>query len=260
MPRVFLSHSSSDKNFVEPIADLLGKNNCVYDKYTFEFGMKTIEEIFDCMDRTDIFVYFISEDSLKSKWVNDELNRAEELLTSPEQKIKQIYPLIIDSTINHSDKRIAAFLRKHYNLQRVESHVLVFFIMQEQIVILYKITPSPLPAYTKDEGASLPKPNKGRMNLWIINATAGSARPAESAAKHPSLARPSLGGSTPFTPRLARRCPTLRPPRLRWSTRPCKASQSSTSLPKPSRAARCLPSSTSPSRANAKGGRHGYER
>ncbi len=133
MPRVFLSHSSSDKNFVEPIADLLGKNNCVYDKYTFEFGMKTIEEIFDCMDKTDIFVYFISENSLKSKWVKDELNRAEELLTSPEQKIKQIYPLIIDSTINHSDKRIAKFLRKHYNLQRVESHVLAYRKILQQI-------------------------------------------------------------------------------------------------------------------------------
>ena len=59
MPKVFLSHSSIDKPFVQPIADLLGKNNCVYDKYTFETGLKTIEEIFDGMDKSDIFVYFI---------------------------------------------------------------------------------------------------------------------------------------------------------------------------------------------------------
>ena len=133
MPRVFLSHSSADKSFVEPIADLLGKNNCVYDKYTFEIGMKTIEEIFDSMERSDIFVYFISEDSLKSTWVRDELNRAEELLTSSERKIKQIYPLIIDSKITHSDQRIANFLRKHYNLQRVENYILAYRKILQQI-------------------------------------------------------------------------------------------------------------------------------
>ena len=46
MGRIFLSHSSADKEFVEPIADLLGKTKCVYDKYTFEIGMKTFDEIF----------------------------------------------------------------------------------------------------------------------------------------------------------------------------------------------------------------------
>lgn len=133
MSRVFLSHSSADKSFVEPIANLLGKNNCVYDKYTFDIGMKTIEEIFDCMDKSDIFVYFISENSLNSKWVKDELNKAEELLSSPDQKIKQIYPLIIDSNINHSDSRIAIFLRKQYNLQRVESPVLAYRKILQQV-------------------------------------------------------------------------------------------------------------------------------
>ena len=52
--------------------------------------MKTIEEIFDSMEKSDIFVYFISEKSLSSTWVKDELNKAEQLLASPEEKIKQI--------------------------------------------------------------------------------------------------------------------------------------------------------------------------
>lgn len=125
MGRIFLSHSSADKEFVEPIADLLGKTKCVYDKYTFEIGMKTLDEIFQNIEASDIFVYFISQTSLNSDWVKEELNRAEELLGAP-NKIKQIFPLIIDSSVDYSDTRIADFLKKSYNLQRVDSYVLAY--------------------------------------------------------------------------------------------------------------------------------------
>lgn len=125
MGRIFLSHSSADKEFVEPIADLLGKTKCVYDKYTFEIGMKTFDEIFQNIEASDIFVYFISQTSLNSDWVKEELNRAEELLGAP-NKIKQIFPLIIDSSVDYSDTRIADFLKKSYNLQRVDSYVLAY--------------------------------------------------------------------------------------------------------------------------------------
>ncbi len=133
MSKVFLSHSSLDKGFVEPIANLLGKTNCVYDKYTFELGMKTMEEIFDSMESSDIFVYFISEQALESNWVKTELNRAQDLLTSSTGKLTQIYPLIIDSSIVHTDERIAPFLREKYNLQRVDNHTLAYRKIMQQI-------------------------------------------------------------------------------------------------------------------------------
>lgn len=131
MGKVFLSHSSTDKWFVEPIADLLGKNNCVYDKYTFELGMKTIDEIFSNLDTTDLFVYFISDKALESPWVKDELNKAQDLLS--ESKLNQIFPIIIDPTITHNDKRIASFLRKEYNLQRVSSYQIAYRKIIQQV-------------------------------------------------------------------------------------------------------------------------------
>ena len=36
MNKVFLSHSSKQKPFVSAIAKKLGKNNIIYDEYTFE--------------------------------------------------------------------------------------------------------------------------------------------------------------------------------------------------------------------------------
>lgn len=120
MGKAFLSHSSLDKNFVEPIAQLLGKNNCVYDKFTFEEGAKTSEEIFKNLEESDVFVYFISNAALESKWVKFELNQANRFLS--DNRIKQIYPIIIDSGINHEDERIASFLKKHYNIQHVDNY------------------------------------------------------------------------------------------------------------------------------------------
>lgn len=133
MGKVFLSHSSNDKDFVEPIANLLGKQKCVYDKYTFEMGTETIEQIISGLKSTDIFVYFISNDSLNSEWVKDELNRAEEAIPSSTEKLKQIFPIIIDPDINHSDNRIAPFLRKNYNLQRVLNYKIAYRKIRQQI-------------------------------------------------------------------------------------------------------------------------------
>ena len=75
MIKAFLSHSSADKErFVRIVADKLkNKMGIHYDEYTFEAGNKTIDEIFIGLEKTDLFVFFISEDSLKSEWVKKEI-------------------------------------------------------------------------------------------------------------------------------------------------------------------------------------------
>lgn len=56
MNKVFLSHSSHDKKYVQYIAEQFGRDHCVYDSMCFEAGMKNIDEIFREMDNTSIFV------------------------------------------------------------------------------------------------------------------------------------------------------------------------------------------------------------
>lgn len=134
MGKVFLSHSSKDKKFVKIVADLLGKNKSIYDEYYFEQGEKTLKQIFDALDSTDIFVYFISDNSLNAEWVRLEINRAKELLDY--QKIKRIFPIIIDEKINYSDKRIANFLKdgfESYNIQRVISPQIAYRKILQQL-------------------------------------------------------------------------------------------------------------------------------
>lgn len=123
MAKAFLSHSSSDKGLVEKIALQLGKNNCHYDKFTFEAGNKTLEEIFRGLEDTDVFVLFLSSEALYSEWVQKEITKAEQLHSK--SIIERIFPLIIDNSINHSDKRIPEWIRKPYNLRVFDNEVLI---------------------------------------------------------------------------------------------------------------------------------------
>ena len=121
MVKAFLAHSSNDKGYVRIIAEKLGPHKCIIDEHTFEEGMKTIEEIEKGLERTDIFVIFLSDSALKSKWINSELDSAYLLLNKRE--IKRIFPIIIDKNITYDDKRIPDWMRDEYNLKYISRPV-----------------------------------------------------------------------------------------------------------------------------------------
>lgn len=115
--RSFLSHSSKDKKaYVEIVARILGRENCVYDDLTFEEGMKNFDEILKGLDQTDLFVLFLSDAALESDWVNIEILNANTQLNKG--YIKKFFPIIIDKSIEHTDPRIPQWMRE-YNLKYV---------------------------------------------------------------------------------------------------------------------------------------------
>lgn len=123
MKKIFLSHSSKDKKrYVDFVADYLvkeiGEHKVIYDKLTFEEGMKSIDEIITGLDQTDIFVIFLSNSALESDWVKLELNKAFELEKSG--NLNKIYPLIIDDNLNYENIKIPEWLSNDYNLKPVK--------------------------------------------------------------------------------------------------------------------------------------------
>ena len=86
MDKIFLSHSSKNKDYVRPIFEYFGGDRCIFDEMTFETGMQTLKEIFKGIDNADIFVFFISNDSLESPWVKKEIFQA--ILKDKVKKIK----------------------------------------------------------------------------------------------------------------------------------------------------------------------------
>ncbi|AHB71954.1 hypothetical protein P262_05051 [Cronobacter malonaticus] len=118
MIKAFLSHSSKDKeSYVRNVANWLGKESIVYDEFTFEEGEKTLDQIMDGLGESELFVLFISNSALESKWVKREITESKRLYDSG--KVLKILPIIIDNSINHEDKRIPKWLREDYNLQPI---------------------------------------------------------------------------------------------------------------------------------------------
>ncbi|MBS4722695.1 toll/interleukin-1 receptor domain-containing protein [Aeromonas caviae] len=119
MIKAFLSHSSNDKDsYVRNVANWLGKDNVVYDEYSFEEGEDTLEEILKGLDSAELFVLFISESALNSDWVQREISEAQ--LRLEESSIRKFYPIVIDSTIKYDDPRIPNWIRDRYNLRPIK--------------------------------------------------------------------------------------------------------------------------------------------
>jgi tetratricopeptide (TPR) repeat protein len=77
MRKAFLSHSSDDAEYVREVASLLGRPRAHIDAWSFEPGEDFREEIRRALDESDVFVFFVSESSLRSSWCRFELDEAE---------------------------------------------------------------------------------------------------------------------------------------------------------------------------------------
>jgi hypothetical protein len=97
-PKVFISHSSTDKHrFVTDFASRLQKDgvDVWYDKWELLPGDSLVDKIFsEGIDQSDVVIIVISENSINSHWVKEELNSA--VIKKIEGKCR-IIPIIIDN-------------------------------------------------------------------------------------------------------------------------------------------------------------------
>ncbi|WP_432408738.1 toll/interleukin-1 receptor domain-containing protein [Wukongibacter sp. M2B1] len=116
MTNIFLSHSSNDKErFVSLVAEELKRNPKYYTIWYYDRlleGCNYPMDIFlEKLHQTDLFVVFISHDSLSSSFVKREIDLAIELHKNG--IISEILPLIIDPNLNPNlDNRIPNYLKK----------------------------------------------------------------------------------------------------------------------------------------------------
>lgn len=139
MDKIFLSHSSKNKDYVRPIFEYFGGDRCIFDEMTFEAGMQTINEIFKGIDDADLFVFFISNDSLDSDWVKKEIYQARDHLNNDSKKLSQIFPIIIDNSVTYGDARIPDFLKTGlgaYNLRHIQNYKVACKKIEDQLIKL----------------------------------------------------------------------------------------------------------------------------
>lgn len=93
--KAFLSHSSKDKSFVREIANKLGLALCEFDEYTFEHTL-TSQAIRRALARCNLFVLFLSEDSVRSPFVWEELRTGSEFIARG--RLSRILIFALDDT------------------------------------------------------------------------------------------------------------------------------------------------------------------
>ncbi len=76
MTKIFLSHSSKDKDIVAKVYNELGHANAHYDIATFNSTGFLPDEIHNALSNSDTFVLFASKVALESDWVKGELRLA----------------------------------------------------------------------------------------------------------------------------------------------------------------------------------------
>jgi hypothetical protein len=74
--KIFLSHSSKDKDIVEKVYGELGHAYCHYDVATFDPTGFLPDQIYNALDESTVFVLFASKEALESEWVSGELRVA----------------------------------------------------------------------------------------------------------------------------------------------------------------------------------------
>ena len=112
---IFISHSSSDKQLVRTVVNILGKNGITVDEYVFESGERTEDEINLSIENSGIFCLLISESSMGRDWVLREIAKCKSIIDGG-KKIKFL-PLIVDKNIDYSYSKIPEWIRNEYNLK-----------------------------------------------------------------------------------------------------------------------------------------------
>lgn len=113
--KAFLSHSSKDKHFVSAVADFLGAGQVEYDEVTFELDLN-VENIRRALSRSDLFVLFLSAQSIRSPFVSEESRAA--LEARGKGFIKKILVFAIDET---SYKALPVWLQEVNITQRLSN-------------------------------------------------------------------------------------------------------------------------------------------
>ena len=116
---IFIGQQCKDKeNYVRNVAKWLGKDNIIYDEFTFEEGERPLDEILKGLDKSELFVLFLSNNALESEWVKTEVTGAKTRLD--DAIICKVFPIIIEEGLKYNDPRIPSWLRDNYNLKPIQ--------------------------------------------------------------------------------------------------------------------------------------------
>ncbi|WP_024833497.1 toll/interleukin-1 receptor domain-containing protein [Ruminiclostridium josui] len=123
MVKVFLSCSSHDQTYIRYIINALRTLPEKYKLFYFLPPYKKdipIDDIIERLYEIDLFILFITNNSLNSQFVQRELRQA--IYLNNLKRIKEICPVSLDESINvNQDSRIPEYIRNRIHLSESPS-------------------------------------------------------------------------------------------------------------------------------------------
>ena len=112
----FISHCGKDREFVEKLyTDLQNKGvRCWFASEDMKMGDKTWDSIYHDIRMRDKVLLVISEDSISSDWVEDEVNAA--LAEENKRKKPILLPIRVDASVLGNDSAWAEYINKTRNV------------------------------------------------------------------------------------------------------------------------------------------------
>lgn len=112
----FISYSARDQGFANRLhADLQNKGvRCWFAPHDMPIGAKILDEIDEAIRLRDKLVLILSEHSIKSDWVEDEVSKAFEEERRRGQTV--LFPIRLDDAVMETDEAWAAKLRAQRNI------------------------------------------------------------------------------------------------------------------------------------------------
>jgi len=128
------------KDLVLKVYNSLGPSRAIIDQHDFESGLPLLGEIISNMGKADLLVIFLTDDSLNSKWVREEIQIAQSLFDSG--KANNILPILADHSINNNDHRIPGWLKSYLLKQLTEPYLISKKIKQKLRELLLENNPN----------------------------------------------------------------------------------------------------------------------
>lgn len=119
MIKVFISHSSAQKDFAQQLVELLGRDRCIIDCYDFESAYKTLDEIYSAIEESTVVAFLATKDSLSSEWCMKEVDYAYSHLKADQKQ--RLWPFVIDKEVTLDDMPNWMVKDEAYNIKYFKS-------------------------------------------------------------------------------------------------------------------------------------------
>ncbi len=112
----FISHCGKDREFVEKLyTDLQNKGvRCWFASEDMKMGDKTWNSIYHYIRMRDKVLLVLSEDSISSEWIEDEVNAT--LAEENKRKKPILFPIRVDAAVMDSDQAWAEYINQTRNI------------------------------------------------------------------------------------------------------------------------------------------------